>query len=112
VFRVEKEAAEEKTRITISGEISLACVELVEACCEEAIRDGKAVDVVLDVTTIDESGRALLERLAAKGVHLVAKGVYHAYLVEAILTAASGDSERGWLRSDPRLAPRLPSDGK
>jgi hypothetical protein len=89
VFRVEKEVGEQRTRLTISGEISSACVELVEGCCEEAIGDGKAVDLVLDVTTIDESGRVLLRRLAAKGVCLVAKGVYHSYLVDTIRRAVS-----------------------
>jgi hypothetical protein len=87
VFRVEKEFGEQRTRLTISGEISRACAELVESCCQQAISDGKAVDLVLDVTTIDESGRALLRRLAAKGVSLAAKGVYHAYVVDTIRRA-------------------------
>ena len=47
---------EQRTRLTISGEISSECAELVESCCQQAIRDGKAVELVLDVTNIDESG--------------------------------------------------------
>jgi hypothetical protein len=91
VFRVDKEFGEQRTRLTVSGEISSACVDVLETCCEQAIRDGKAVHLVLDVTTIDESGRALLRRLAAKGVRMFAKGIYHSYLVDTIRRAVSHD---------------------
>ena len=93
VFRVEKEFNEQRTRLTISGEISSECAELVESCCQQAISDGKAVDLVLDVTNIDESGRALLRSLAAKGVCLVAKGVYYSYVVDTIRQAVSREAE-------------------
>ena len=91
MFRVDKELGEQRTRLTVSGEISSACIEVLETCCEQAIRDGKAVHLVLDVTTIDETGRALLRRLAAKGVRLSAKGIYHSYLVDTIRRAVSHD---------------------
>ena len=91
VFRVDKELGEQRTRLTVSGEISSACIEVLETCCEQAIRDGKAVHLVLDVTTIDESGRALLRRLAAEGVRLSAKGIYHSYLVDTIRRTVSHD---------------------
>ena len=91
MFRVDKEFGEQPTRFTVSGEISSACIEMLETSCEQAIKDGKAVHLVLDVTTIDESGRALLRRLARKGVRLSAKGIYHSYLVDTIRRAASGD---------------------
>jgi hypothetical protein len=94
VFRVDKEFGEQRTRLTVSGEISSACVEVMETCCDQAIKDGKAVHLVLDVTTIDESGRALLRRLAAKGVRMFAKGIYHSYLVDTIRRAVSRDLER------------------
>jgi len=93
VFRVDKEFSEQRARLTVSGEIAPACIEVLETCCEQAIRDGKTVHLVLDVTTIDESGRALLRRLAAKGVRLFAKGVYHLYLVDTIRRAVSRDFE-------------------
>ena len=67
MFRVEKEFDEQRTRLTISGEISSECAELVESCCQQAISDGKAVDLVLDITNIDESGRALLGRFDGRG---------------------------------------------
>jgi hypothetical protein len=91
VFRVEKELGEQRTRLTVSGEISSACIDVLEICCEQAIRDGKAVHLVLDVTTINESGRAFLRRLAAKGVRMFAKGIYHSYLVDTICRAVSHD---------------------
>jgi hypothetical protein len=91
VFRVDKEFGEQRTRLTVSGEISSACVDVLETCCARAIRDGKAVHLVLDVTAIDESGRALLRRLAAKGVRMFAKGIYHSYLVDTIRRAVSHD---------------------
>jgi len=93
VIRVQTQVGEERTRLIISGEISSTSVELIESCCDQALSDGKTVDVVLDVTTIDDSGRALLRRLAAKDVCLVAKGVYHSYLVDAIRRAVNGDFE-------------------
>jgi hypothetical protein len=91
VFRVDKEFGEQRTRFTVSGEISSACIEVLETCCKQAIKDGKAVHLVLDVTTIVESGRALLLRLAAKGVRIFAKGIYHYYLVDTIRRAVSHD---------------------
>ena len=91
VFRVDKEFGEQRTRLTVSGEISSACIEMLETFCEQTIKDGRAVHLVLDVTTIDESGRALLRRLAGKGVRLSAKGIYHSYLVDTIRRAVSHD---------------------
>ena len=91
VFRVDKEFSEQRTRLTVSGEISPACIEVLETCCEQAIRDGKAVHLVLDITAIDERGRALLWRLAAKNVRMFAKGIYHSHLVDTIRRAASRD---------------------
>jgi hypothetical protein len=49
------------------------------------------VHLVLDITSIDESERALLRRLAAKGVRMFAKGIYHLYLVDKIHRAVSHD---------------------
>jgi hypothetical protein len=91
VFRVDKEIGQQRARLTVSGDISSACVEVLETCCEQAIRDGKAVHLILDVTTIDESGHALLRRLSAKGVRMFAKGIYHSHLVDTIRRAVSSD---------------------
>jgi hypothetical protein len=100
VFRLDKEFGEQRARLTVSGEISSACVEVLETCCEQTIKDGKAVDLVLDVTTIDESGHALLRRLVAKGVRIFAKGIYHSYLVDTICRAVSSDPTRRCERSN------------
>jgi len=43
-----------------------------------------------DVTSVDQSGQNLLSRLAAKGIDLVASGVYTSYLVQALTGAAKG----------------------
>ena len=89
MFRVDKESSKERTRLTVSGELSSACIELLESCCEQEIKDGKTIDIVLDVATIDGSGRVLLRRLAAKGVRMVARGIYHSHLVDTIRQAVS-----------------------
>jgi hypothetical protein len=91
VFRIDKEVGEQRIRLAVSGEISPACIDVVETCCEQAVKDGKAVHLILDVTTIDERGRALLQRLAGKGVRLSAKGIYHSYLVDTIRRTVSHD---------------------
>jgi hypothetical protein len=91
VFRIDKELGQQRTRLTISGEISSACIELLETCCEQALKDGKAVHLVLDARAIDDSGQALLRRLAAKGVRIFAKGIYHSYVVDTIRRAANRD---------------------
>jgi hypothetical protein len=43
---------------------------------------GKEVRLCLrDVSSVDRAGRALLRRLVAKGVRLLANGVYTSYLI-------------------------------
>ena len=85
VFRLDKEFGEQRTRLTFDGEISTECIESLERCCEEALKDGKPVDLVLrDITRVDEAGQALLGRLAARGVCLFANGVYVSYLLDNI----------------------------
>ena len=47
--------------------------------------EGRPVQLYLrDVTSVDQAGQKLLSRLAAKGVHLAASGVYTSYLVQAL----------------------------
>jgi hypothetical protein len=73
------------TTITVDGQLSGECVQPVETCCYQAILRKKPVHLFLrDVSTIDEAGRALLRRLAAKGVGLKAAGLYSSYVVEGI----------------------------
>ena len=72
--------------IILDGKLSGECVELVETVCNEAIGNGKPVQLYLrDVSTIDESGRALLGRLSTKGISLKAAGLYSSYVVDLVM---------------------------
>ena len=72
--------------IIVDGKLSGECVELVETLCNEAIGNGKPVQLYLrDVSTIDESGRALLGRLSTKGISLKADGLYTSYVVDLVM---------------------------
>ena len=85
MFRLDKKLDDRRTRLAFDGEISTECVESLERCCEEALKDGKPVDLSLrDITGIDAAGEALLRRLAARGVCLFANGVYVSYLLDNI----------------------------
>jgi len=76
------------------GEICTECIESLERCCEEALRDGKPVDLILrDITRVDEAGQTLLWRLAARGVCLFANGVYVSYLLDNIRGNGSADGK-------------------
>jgi len=82
MIRVTKGEEAGRTVITVDGQISGDYIAIVETCCNQAISTGAPVDLFLrDVSTIDESGRALLRRLAHKAVRLRASGIYNSYLV-------------------------------
>jgi len=88
--------------ITIDGQLVGAYVDAVETCVNQAIAEQRPVHLFLrKVSNIDESGRTLLSRLAAKGVELSAFGVYSSYVV--------GEIRRGpaWSGKGPRPANRL-----
>jgi hypothetical protein len=71
------------------GELSGECVDAVETCATQATAQRRPIRLFLrDVSSIDESGRALLARLAAKGVRLRAAGVYCSYIVARISRSA------------------------
>lgn len=85
MVRVNKAEEQSRTIITVDGQLSRDYVGVVETCCEQEMATGKPVHLLLrDLTTIDQAGRALLSRLAAKGVHLLAIGVYTSYIVQAL----------------------------
>ena len=76
--------------ITVDGELTSECVDAVETCATQAIAQRRPVRLFLrDVSSIDESGHALLARLAAKGVRLRAAGVYCSYIVAKISQSAA-----------------------
>ena len=94
MFRLDKKLGDRRTRLTFDGELSTECVESLERCCEEALKDGKPVDLSLrDVTGVDEAGEALLRRLAARGVCLFANGLYVSYLLDKIRGSVSNDGK-------------------
>ena len=89
-IRVTKSGRRGRTIITIDGHLSGDYIEVVETCCKQAVLEGMPVDVFLhDVSTIDESGRALLTRLVAKGIRLLATGIYTSHVVQDLVAASS-----------------------
>ena len=96
MFRLDKELGDRRTRLTFDGDISTECIESLERCCEEALKDGKPVDLSLrDITGVDEAGQALLRRLIARGVCLLANGVYVSYLLDNIRYKVIADGKAG-----------------
>lgn len=85
MIRVTKTEEQSHTIVTIDGELSGDSIAVVEACCNQAKSNGKPIELFLrDITTVDQGGQMLLSRLAAKGVRLVARGVYTSYLVQSL----------------------------
>ncbi len=90
MFRVSKTEEPSRTVVTIDGDLSGDYIEVVETCCDQAISVGKPVHFFLrDVSTVDQAGRALLRRLTAKGVRLLASGVYTSYLIRTLNKAGT-----------------------
>jgi len=79
-----------RTVITIDGHLSRESVTVVETCCGQAESNRKPVYLFLrDVTTVDQAGTTLLRRLAAKGIRLLASGIYTSYLVQTLASAGA-----------------------
>ena len=73
------------TMITVDGELAGDYLEAVEASCDRASSKGKPVWLFLrEISVIGEDGRALLRRLATKGVRLTASGLCTSYVVQLI----------------------------
>lgn len=72
-------------RIVIDGKLTGEYVEEVEISIQKAIEQHERVHLFLrNISNIDETGHALLSRLAAQGVELSAAGVYSCYVVAEI----------------------------
>ena len=96
MIRVTKSEQWGRSIITIDGHLSRDYIEVVETCCKQAVLEGMPVDVFLhDVLTIDESGRALLARLVAKGIRLRATEIYTSHVVWDLIVPASGSPSAG-----------------
>jgi hypothetical protein len=79
-----------RTILTIDGQLSGDYIEVVEIRCNQAESEGKLIDVFLhNVSAIDESGRAPLTRLAAKGVRLLAAGMWTPCVVRDLAAVGS-----------------------
>ena len=90
ITTVDEEAG---TTITVDGTLSGEGIEPVESSCTQALAAGKPVRLYLrDVSSINESGRTMLRRLAAGGVSLSANGIYSAYIVHEIQSERAGGS--------------------
>ena len=82
--------------IAIDGQLAGEYVEEVEASVRRAAEPHKDMHLFLrDVSHIDETGRALLSRLAAQGVELSAAGLYSSYVVSEIQRAVNSRQSRG-----------------
>jgi hypothetical protein len=100
MIRVTKTEEQSGTIVTIDGQLSGESIAVVETCCNQAKSNGKPVQLFLrDVATVDQAGRLLLSRLAAKGIRLDARGVYTSYLVQSVTSA---EPEQSILRPRPR----------
>ncbi len=91
MFRITKAEEQSRTILTVDGQLSAESIAAVETCCSQAGSNGKAVQLYLrDVTSVDQDGQKLLTRLAARGIHLIASGVYTSYLVQALIKGENG----------------------
>ena len=74
-----------RTTITVDGVLAGESLELIESCCTEALSKGQPVRLHLrEVSGIDERGRAMLRRMAARRVEMKANGIYSSYIVDEI----------------------------
>ena len=82
--QVNKEEENTRTVVTVDGQISVDCIQLLETRCHQAMAAAKPVCLVLrDVPIVD-----LLKRLAERGVAVTAHGIYTSYIVPALQLAA------------------------
>lgn len=96
MFRLTKAEERSRTLLTVEGQITGDSAALIELCCDQAAQAGKPVRLCLcEVRVIDPAGRALLGRLAAKGVRLFAKGVYTSYLLRELGKTGGVGEARG-----------------
>jgi len=88
MIRVTRTEDQSGTVVTIDGDLSGESVCVVETFCNQAQLEGKPVQVFLrDVTIVDQAGRMLLTRLAAKGIRVTGSGLYTSYLVQTLISA-------------------------
>jgi hypothetical protein len=85
MLRITNRTTAKEVRWVLSGRLTGPWVgELRSNWCQarEWSRDRKHVVDLSDVTSIDESGEALLAELRGEGVEFLARGVYTRHLLE------------------------------
>lgn len=71
--------------MNIDGQLLGDYVRLAEEYCSKALSSGKPLCVYLrNVSAIDQAGREFLSRLAARGIRLLASGVYTSHVVKTL----------------------------
>ena len=111
MLRVSKREERWRTVLIVDGRLWADYVQVVETCCNEAISTGAIIHLYLrDVTTVDGAGRALLSRLAAKGVHLSASGSYTSQLIRDLIATTEQSANRGHQEAPRRPRTDSPSD--
>jgi hypothetical protein len=106
MLRVSKREERSRTVLIVEGRLSADYVQVVETCCNEAISTGATVHLYLrHVSTVDGAGRALLSRLAAKGVHLRASGVYTSHLIRELTPTTENSESPGAIRDQEACGP-------
>ena len=87
MFRASTEEEASRVVVAIDGQLTGEYVDFVDRCCQHAISGEKPVHLLLhDVCQIDDAGRRLLRRLAEKGVHLRANGIYNKHVVRECIS--------------------------
>jgi len=90
--------------IIVDGQLVSDYVDAVETCIRQAMGQESPVHLFLrNVSHIDEEGRALLSRLAAKGVELSASGLYSSYVVSEIQREPARSSRVARPATIPRI---------
>jgi len=115
MIRIMTIAKPHKTTVTVDGAVAGEYVEAIDTCVKQAIAKGRPVRLFLrDVSSIDESGRSLLARLAADGVRLGANGVYFSYMVaeisRSVAVAIRRPGSGSAVAEIPALRRQAPSD--
>ena len=92
MIRISTKNEPRRVTITIDGQLAGEDVDAVERSCAEATGQGRGIRLFLrEVSNIDLRGRALLDRLAAKGFELRASGLYSSYVVEEVRRQAGSE---------------------
>lgn len=89
--------------LTVDGQLLDDCVETVENHTDHALAKGRPVHLFLrDVSHIGERGRAMLSRLASRGVRLSASGIYSSFIVAEVSRERMQQSTRANSRAERR----------